>query len=706
MAEDGPSQTQGGRQGRSEDGAGARQEAAGGSSTKPQEMEFMMLMLQSMQELQRKISEDKESRDGMEVVRTGAPDLPVLADWSPGEGPIAMGDWLTMLEPAIADLSESSEEWWSQLMTAVKTWYAEHVLLSPLERTAHRPVPPAQLQQRKWQRLERRVASMLLKAVPEAQKEELVAGKNLSAFAIMAHLQILYQPGGLGEKEMVLRNLESPPEAGNLQEAVIQLRRWMRWRIRARDIGVAEPDPSVLVRGLGRVVKKILDIHPDLRFRVSLAKSTLMLDSAPSSQSVDRYVTLLLAETELIAHTDKKVVNPKPKLNEAKLAKEEKGEAEKGKGKGKSVDQKGVCHYFLTDEGCRRGKDCTFAHNLDQEKRCWACGSKSHLSNACPRGGGEGSKEGGKKALKAVKSGEWDRDPKTSSPGKTAGSDKGSECGDPQGGASSMTPPMPSSGSSDDGMKGLLEEAHRMLKSMSVGHSQTAESKEEGKLSALQKQLDELKNVRLRVFRLSRLQKQGGQWGLLDSGATHPLRPPIQGEDLRLLPEVTVVLAGGQEVGMKFGKGGSIVGEESTEPIVPMGLLTNVLKCKMVWSCDGVKLQHPIRGNIDVQVVDGCPMVPYNVALSLIKEIEEAQWGRINLAQLKARDLSWKKTWIRRIAEEHPAFQGIPEKIKEALIEDPCEYMKPFGNRRRRISSGSETVWSCTCTPGRRTATP
>ena len=33
---------------------------------------------------------------------------------------------------------------------------------------------------------------MLLKAVPEAQKEELVAGKDLGAFAIMAHLQILY----------------------------------------------------------------------------------------------------------------------------------------------------------------------------------------------------------------------------------------------------------------------------------------------------------------------------------------------------------------------------------------------------------------------------------------------------------------------------------------------------------------------------------
>ena len=81
----------GARQGRrfQEDGAGARQDQGG---TRAQELEFMMLMLQSMQELQRKISDDKENKDGMEVVRNGAPDLPQLAEWSATDGPLAMGD--------------------------------------------------------------------------------------------------------------------------------------------------------------------------------------------------------------------------------------------------------------------------------------------------------------------------------------------------------------------------------------------------------------------------------------------------------------------------------------------------------------------------------------------------------------------------------------------------------------------------------------
>ena len=61
----------------------------------------MMLMLQSVQEPQRKISEDKESKDGVEVVRTGAPDLPTLGERTATDGPIPMMDWLTTLEPAI-----------------------------------------------------------------------------------------------------------------------------------------------------------------------------------------------------------------------------------------------------------------------------------------------------------------------------------------------------------------------------------------------------------------------------------------------------------------------------------------------------------------------------------------------------------------------------------------------------------------------------
>ena len=313
------------------------------------------------------------------------------------------------------------------------------MLLSPLERAGHRPVAPEELQQKRWQRLERRVASLLLKAIPTSQKEELVAGKSISTFSIMAHLQVIYQPGGLGEKETILRNLESPVEANTLQEAVVLLRKWCRWRARARDIGVAEPDPSVLMRGLNRLARKVLDAHADLRFRVTLARSTLLLDSAPTAPTVERYVTMLLAECEQIAHTErgekKNQTNPsstKPKFNEAKVKKED-AEDRGGKGKGKNGDSKApACRYYLTDEGCRKGKECNFSHVGDGERRCYSCGSKSHYANNCPRQ----PKDDGGKSLKVMqKVSEKDKD-SSSSHGSP---EKASESGDaPSGGNASQ----------------------------------------------------------------------------------------------------------------------------------------------------------------------------------------------------------------------------------------------------------------------------
>eukprot|EP00435_Cladocopium_sp_Y103_P038530 s827_g10.t1 len=670
-----------------EDGARAQQDQAGpGTSTKPQEMEFMMLMLQSMQELQRKITDDREAKDGVEVVRTGAPDLPQLGEWSSTEGPIMMGDWLTMLEPAIADLSESSEEWWSELIKAVQSWYGDHMKLSPLERTSHRPVPPVQLQQKKWQRLERRVASMLLKAVPESQKEELVAGKSLSAFAIMAHLQILYQPGGLGEKETILRNLEMPPEAATLPEAVVQLRRWSRWRLRARDIGVAEPDASVLLRGLTRLVKKVLEAHADLRFRISLARSTLMLDSAPTAASVERFGVLLLAEIEQIAHTDRqerKTAATKPKINEMKFKKPEELEGEKNgsKGKGKSgAEGKGLpCRYFLTDEGCRKGKDCGFAHNLDQEKRCWSCGSKAHFANSCPRIP-EAEKMQGKGIKAMQKTPEKDGKSNSSSSG-TPGTDRSMEANDV---GSTSGAAGGSTVSQDETMKQLLEEAHKMLKSMSVKSEESGATKGEHRVDILQRQLDDLKKFGLKVFRLTRMERKSSGWGLLDSGATHPLRPPTKYEDLQRMPEVDVTLAGGQEVKMRLSQGGSIVGEPGTEAIVPLGLLTSLLHCRLTWTPGGVRLVHPIKGDIEVSVKEGCPMIESKQALQLIEEIELKNMSKAHLAKLDAQEMGWKKAWVERLAEEHPAFQGLPQRLKEALKEEPSQSLVPLANRRRR----------------------
>ena len=71
-------------------------------------IEFMMIMMETMKDLQKKVSESKEESGmvrGVEIVRTGVPDLPTLQPWTPSQGPLQLGDWLLTAEPIAADLS-------------------------------------------------------------------------------------------------------------------------------------------------------------------------------------------------------------------------------------------------------------------------------------------------------------------------------------------------------------------------------------------------------------------------------------------------------------------------------------------------------------------------------------------------------------------------------------------------------------------------
>ena len=78
---------------------------------------------------------------------------------------------------------------------------------------------------------------------------------------------------------MLLRNLEEPAEPCNLHDTVVGLRRWLRWRARAQEIGATEPDPSILVKGLNRLTRKTVEGNESLRLRVSLARNVLQVES-------------------------------------------------------------------------------------------------------------------------------------------------------------------------------------------------------------------------------------------------------------------------------------------------------------------------------------------------------------------------------------------------------------------------------------------
>ena len=168
--------------GRSERSKGVREEPQESQSSN-QMLQLMAKMMEGMTNLQKQIIDGKDHEQ--ESVRSNL-ELPPLPEWSASSGPVDLSDWLCIIEPLMADLSSSSAEWWSVLMTEAQHWYGQHLKLQPLERVSHEAVASAELTAPKWARLERRASTMLLMSLPQNLREELVSTKRVSALRIVA----------------------------------------------------------------------------------------------------------------------------------------------------------------------------------------------------------------------------------------------------------------------------------------------------------------------------------------------------------------------------------------------------------------------------------------------------------------------------------------------------------------------------------------
>ena len=573
----------------------------------------------------------------------------------------------------MGNLSATSHEWWTRLVAEAKAWYGEHQALGPLEKVAHRPEPSAELQQPKWKRLERRASSLLLAALPETQRDEMIATKSLEPLSIVAKLMVTYQPGGLAEKSIVLRALESPDEAQTLPQALTMLRRWLRWKRRAQDVGVILPDPSVLVRGLNKMMKKVLDGNRELNFRISLAKTTLMVESVPREETVQQLAEHLIAEVEQIAHTE---ARPKVEAKPAARKFEESGD------RPARPDQKKeeVCRFFNTDSGCKKGKLCRWLHVPDDQRRCWNCGAKDHYSTSCPR------KEGGERTFEGAKGG-GDRkggDGGKGGPRVAKATKKEEEVvgGGAEGTTATSSSAVPKEEPKEETMKEMLEEANKMLRMLhKEKKGQEDGSSREGRLDRLQQQLNDLKS--LKVLRMAKLQQGSGD-GLLDSGATHALRGKRSGEDTSRCREVQVTLACGRQTTLHMSEGGAMIhSNPATEPIVPLGRMIEKLGCRLGWDSEGLIVHHPSRGRLPVEDRGGCPHIPRVLALELIEELEEK--GEVEMKKIsQLEDQEERILW--EMIQSHPVLASLPLTIQHALVVRPASDLKgiPGTNKRRR----------------------
>ena len=208
----------------------------------------------------------------------------------------------------------------------------------------------------------------------------------------------------------------------------------------------------------------------------------------------------------------------------------------------------------------------------------------------------------------------------------------------------------------------------------------------EKRLEELQRQLDDLK---VRAVKVTKISCKGG--GLLDSGATHAMK-----DDRSRLEKTVVTMADGGKREMYITPGKILVCTEKVDPILPLGGLVEKLGCRVEWQGSCCQLWHPVKGRIAVEMVNGCPEVSRREAEELIEEIEEKVsarkvWdigakGAVPTETEKKVQCQVEKEWMRSLVENHEVFQGLPEEIKERVLELPATDWSslPWNRRRRR----------------------
>ena len=202
------------------------------------------------------------------------------------EACLQLADWLHASKPALSDVSDSSEQLWELVLSEAQTWYTKYLKLDAIARLTSRPKPSEEVLQSRWSRVSRRIETMVLAASPTPIKEEISAARVSGLLPVVSRLFVIYSPGGLGEREIGLRNIQDPSPGAGVRDSVGLLRRWKRWCDRMTELGGTLPDPALRVKALDKITRTVLQSQPEVAFRVNLTRTAIQIDSSPDSDKV------------------------------------------------------------------------------------------------------------------------------------------------------------------------------------------------------------------------------------------------------------------------------------------------------------------------------------------------------------------------------------------------------------------------------------
>ena len=479
-----------------------------------------------------------------------------------------------------------------------------------------------------------------------------------------------------------------PPSGSSVADTIEGLRKWKRWCLRMSELGGTLPDSSLQVRALGEIIKSVLASHPDIAFSVNLTRHNLQIDSNPDETKVGKLHAQLLGELEAINHRvfkerDSDKDKSRDAVSQGSAAKVRGVDAQDGTSapspkapkppkvnpKGAGVAKAGAqsegqpsgkpqCSFYLSSAGCKKGADCTFAHNWDsipvqdRSQRCRNCGGKGHKPSECKAG------------LKG------DDKPKPKPPLKPSGTPKS---------APDVPPPPAAPSSSNQQIKSMLADAALILQQaipapdpagtvpippqvspvppqvhssssnaqVSSGAGFSTAPPTQGTpvtLASLSAQLEGIRamarDYEVKAFSVAQdlIERNKNECrALLDSGVTHVVIP--YSTELTNLEPVPVTLAGDARTQWLRTSGGTLLvpehegtGSSGDKPqtILPLGALVECLGCNITWSRkNGLRVVHPAHGVLRTGVAKNkCPYIQESQALDLIRELEDTRLRR------------------------------------------------------------------------------
>ena len=199
----------------------------------------------------------------------------------PNTSAIGFGDWLAVVEPLMSDVSSTSAVWWRLIIQGAEDAYQRRLQATPLQRLRLRVVQDPIASQ--WPRTEQRSVTMLLTAIPDDIRRDLISSRKLNTSEIVFRLFTVFQPGGPEERAQLLKEvsedgLVATATAGDVLKA---LRLWRRNVARAGELHLQLPDPLVLTHVLTKWSEHVGRVGgQQVAYRISTLRQALGLDQS------------------------------------------------------------------------------------------------------------------------------------------------------------------------------------------------------------------------------------------------------------------------------------------------------------------------------------------------------------------------------------------------------------------------------------------